>query len=108
MNERLKQFIRVLYTRKIIGNKHIPEHLMIKGILRGINNQERKTFICEYELLIKNEMIFRLKKRTGKGTGWHISLNPDKLKEIMGIIGEKNETSTGWSVLPHVWENYEQ
>jgi len=34
------------------------------------------------------KIILRVKKKTGKGSNWHISLNPRKLKELYGIIEE--------------------
>ena len=40
----------------------------------------------EYRDAINNHLILKIKKRTGKGSDWHISLNPRKLKELYEMI----------------------
>jgi len=108
MDKKLKRLIKVLRNQNTIGQKHIPENIVLKSVLRDANKHERKEFFREYESLTQQGFLIRLKKRTGKGNDWHISLNPEKLKDIMEIIGENDETSTGWSVLHNIWEDPKQ
>ncbi|MFH1637671.1 MAG: hypothetical protein ABIB71_04585 [Candidatus Woesearchaeota archaeon] len=37
-------------------------------------------------MAINNQLILKTKKRTGKGSDWHISLNPRNLKEVYEMI----------------------
>jgi hypothetical protein len=82
MNKALRAIINHMLNNRIIGEKHIPEKRIIKSRTKWLNKEERKEFKTEYEALIKNNIIFRTKKRTGKDYDWHISLNPRKLQEI--------------------------
>jgi len=103
MNDRLKRLIQILRNKNIIGHKHIPEQLVIKQLLKNYNNSVRKQFFSEYKEFVKKEYVLRLKKRTGKGTEWHISLNPEKAKELNEIRGEEDETPADWSIQQNIW-----
>ena len=48
---------------------------------RRVNEFEK-----EYRDTINNQLILKIKKRTGKGSDWHVSLNPRKLKELYEMI----------------------
>lgn len=78
----LKDLVTVLLRKRVFGGKHTPEKKLIKLQTRQLNKQQKKDFDKEYLNLIKDEFILRSKKRTGKGSDWHIRLNPRKIKEI--------------------------
>ncbi len=73
-----KIILRKLYRRRVIGGKHTAfEHIM-SGIPSHLAGDAKKTA----EDLIKENFI--LAKRTSYGL--QISLNPDRLEEIIKII----------------------
>ncbi|MBW2965717.1 hypothetical protein KY342_01285 [Candidatus Woesearchaeota archaeon] len=74
-----------MLNKKKIGGSHIPEDKTLKRI-RWIEDKERKAFEKEYKDLINNGYIFRQKKKTGKGSDWHISLNPKRLKDLYDLL----------------------
>jgi len=82
----IKAIIRLLLNRRYIGARHTPEEKLIVYRTKWLNKQELKEFEIQYRMAINAEIIMRYKKRTGKGTGWHISLNPRKLKEAYEMI----------------------
>jgi hypothetical protein len=86
MNRTLRDVIRTLDSKRIIGHKHIPEDKLLNQKIKWLKREERKQFEKEYKELINRGLIIRLKKRTGKDYDWHISLNPRKLKEINEMI----------------------
>jgi len=88
MNEAIKEVLKLLLHKHIIGHKHFPEDLLIKNRIRHLPRYEQREFYEEYFTLVNKGYFWRLKKRTGKGTEWHISLNPEYLHEIIEIIGE--------------------
>ncbi|MGV8162797.1 MAG: hypothetical protein ACP5N2_05705 [Candidatus Nanoarchaeia archaeon] len=49
-----------------------------------------KRFEKEYDLFSKKYFV-KLKKRTGKSSEWHISLNPETLKELLELIEDAQE-----------------
>jgi len=67
---------------RIIGEKHSPEQLLIKSKIKHLNKNEQKEFYEEYEIMVQKQYFIRLKKRTGKGSDWHVSLNPEKISEL--------------------------
>jgi hypothetical protein len=69
--------------------KHTPEKQLIMSFAKHVPKTERKMFLKEYSSFRNNYCIV-LKKRTGKGSEWHISLNPRKLKEIIEIQKDGN------------------
>jgi len=91
MNRALRAVLVVLLNKRYIGWKHTPEDKLIKSKTKWLEKKEHKDFEKEYKKLINKDLILRLKKRTGKGSDWHISLNPRKLKEIYRKIGDDQE-----------------
>jgi hypothetical protein len=91
MNNLLLDLLDRMLKRRIIGAKHIPENLMIKPKLKLIDNHSRKEFYHEYNTLIKQNYFIRLKKRTGKGSEYHISLNPEMIEEISELLKVQDE-----------------
>ena len=85
MNKSLRILLLYMLTRKIIGAKHMPEYRIVKSVLK---NQKEKMFDKEYKKIINEGLIIRLKKRTGKGSDWHVSINPRKIKEIMKKVNK--------------------
>lgn len=71
------------------GGKHTPEEQLVSPRIKHISKQERKAFLKEY-LQFRNEYCIVLKKRTGKGSEWHVSLDPRKMKEIEEAINDGN------------------
>lgn len=86
MNNALKAVLLFLMNKRYIGGKHTSEDRLIKSKTRWTDVKERKGFDKEYKNMIKECFILRLRKRTGKGSDWHISLNPRKLKELYEMI----------------------
>ena len=72
---------------KRIFNRHTPEDKLLRRKTKWLKESEKKGFDKEYRWLVNEVIILREKKRTGKGSGWHIRLNPRKLKEAYELIG---------------------
>lgn len=79
MNQSLQKLLKWMFRKRIIGHKHFPENLLVKSKIYHLNKQLQKNFYAEYEELIRKEVFWRLKKKTGRGSEWHISLNPEKI-----------------------------
>lgn len=86
MNEALKAMIVVMISKRYIGKKHTPEDKLVKSKTKWLQKHERKDFESQYKKMISNKFILKIKKKTGKGSDWHFSLNPRKLKEMYGLI----------------------
>lgn len=82
MDENLKHFLRFLFRRRYIGGKHTPENKFIKRVSRNMRPEDSRAFDKDYKQLINGGFVIRLKKRTGKGSDWHVSLNPEKIDEL--------------------------
>ena len=82
MNIALKALLTTMLSKRYIGGKHTPEEKIIKSKMKWLESRERKEFAKEYKQTINQGIILRSKKMTGKGSGWHICLNPRKLKEL--------------------------
>lgn len=80
------RLLKDLYVRRYIGGKHLPEKTALLPVTKWLNKQEYRAFEKEYRQLISEEYLIRLKKRTGKGSDWHISLNPRLLRQITDVI----------------------
>jgi hypothetical protein len=93
MNKRLLHLLNYIIRHHVIGAKHAPESLMFRFALKKFNKDIQKEFYRDYELLSSKNYFIRLKKRTGKGSEYHISLNPEMIDKLEEIIGEKNEIS---------------
>ncbi|MBW2990659.1 hypothetical protein KY348_03055 [Candidatus Woesearchaeota archaeon] len=83
MNQAIQALLTTLLNQRIIGGKHTVEHRIIKSKTKYLGKQERKEFSKEYKELVKEGIIIRAKKRTGKGYDWHISLNAKKVREVI-------------------------
>jgi hypothetical protein len=86
MNEATKEMLWHLHAKKIIGRKHVPENKILKYTIKWLSKKEKKEFEKGYRQLLSEKILLRTKKRTGKGTDWHISLNPKKMQEIEEIL----------------------
>ncbi|MFH1073211.1 MAG: hypothetical protein V1743_07325 [Nanoarchaeota archaeon] len=86
MNAALKAVLATMLNKHYIGGKHIPEDKIVKSKTQWLQKHELDEFETEYKQAVNSELFIRLKKRTGKGSDWHISLNPRKLKEIYEMI----------------------
>jgi len=86
MNNGTKAILLFLLNKRYIGGKHFPEEKLFVSRTKYLARDEQRK--CETELhdLIRSGSILRAKKRTGKGSEWHISLNPHKLQEIYEMI----------------------
>ena len=86
-------FLKKLILQKLIraniwGGKHTPLNFVIKGVPEHYRNTHKGKKAVERALkeLTNNEWIIILAKRTGKGSGEHISLNPRKVSEIKQFL----------------------
>jgi hypothetical protein len=70
-----------MFTKHYIGGRHIPEQQLVVGRIRHLTKEERKQFMREYEEFRETYCIV-LMKRTGKGSDWHISLNPHRMQKL--------------------------
>ena len=86
MNGILIDMLAYMFRHNIIGAKHLPESLLLKSKLKNANKFLQKEFYHDYKILVNQEYFIRLKKQTGKGSEYHISLNPEMLEEICLII----------------------
>lgn len=86
MNLALKATITLMLNKKIIGGKHTPEDKVLGFKTKWLSKEEYHEFEAEYRQAINNQLILRIKKQTGKGSDWHLSLNPRKLKELYEMI----------------------
>ncbi|HLD05111.1 MAG TPA: hypothetical protein VJG90_05320 [Candidatus Nanoarchaeia archaeon] len=92
MDRALKRFLGILFARRYIGGKHIPEKRLLTRVRNLLTKEEWKEFQKGYTEIINEIFILRMKKRTGKGSEWHISLNPRKTEELK----EKMEEEEKW------------
>lgn len=81
MNQTTKDMLRCLFNKRQIGGKHTQEANLFRRI-RHLPRDEQSAILDDWENCIKSGLVLRLKK-TGE---WHISINPEKLKEILEII----------------------
>lgn len=86
MNSALRAILVFLLNKRYIGGKHFPEKKLIVSRTKYLEAKERKDFEKEYKQFINERFILRSKKRTGKGSDWHISLNPRKLKDLYELL----------------------
>lgn len=86
MHKAIESILLFLWNRHYIGAKHFPEKKLIISRTKWLSKRELKSFERAYKQLLKNDYFIRLKKRTGKGSEYHLSINPKKLKEINELI----------------------
>ncbi len=86
---RAKKFIlRELIKRRKIGCSHTPLDNVVQHLPDEFLKDKRTKKIINSALkeLVNNGMVIVLKKKTGKGSDLHISVNPRKLKEIAELL----------------------
>jgi predicted nucleotidyltransferase len=83
-----KLIVQKLIRANVWGGKHTPLDFVIKGIPEHYRNTPQGKKIVEKTLkeLKNEEWIIILAKRTGKGTGEHVSLNQRKVSEIKQFL----------------------
>lgn len=83
-----KIILQKLIRANIWGGKHTPIDFIIKGIPENYRNTHKgqKTFEKALKKLTNNEWIIIVKKKTGKGSDDHISLNPRMVSEIKDFV----------------------
>lgn len=86
MNKNLETILLYLINKRIIGAKHTSENKLVQSKTKWISKEEKKEFAIQYKEIINKRIIIRVKKRTGKGSDWHISINPRKIKELNQIL----------------------
>ena len=91
MNRGLRAVMLFLLNRRYIGGKHFPEKNIVKAKTRYLQKKEMRDFEKEYKEVVNAVFLLRSKKRTGKGSDWHISLNPNKLKELLEMLEENDK-----------------
>lgn len=86
MNRGTKAILTFLLNKRYVGGKHFPLEKLFTSRTKYLPKDEQRE--CEVELygFIRIGYIIQLKKRTGKGSEWHISLNPRNLREIYEMI----------------------
>lgn len=85
----VKKFIlRELIKRRKIGGSHTTLDNVVQHLSDEFLKEKRTRKIIESALkeLVNDKMVIVLKKRTGKGSDLHISINPRKLKEIAELL----------------------
>lgn len=91
MEKPTESILLFLLNKHYIGGKHFPEHKLLVSRTKWLGKEERKVFEKEYRSMIDQNYFVRLKKRTGKSAEWHISINPEKLKDIFEMIKDEKE-----------------
>jgi len=82
INKEVKALLGMLRTRKCIGGAHMPEEILFKRVKRIKNKKYRKEIDKQWKELENCKYIIRMKKRTKKGMGFHVCLNPKAVFEI--------------------------
>lgn len=88
-----------LWQQRRIGGKHIP----VEVLSHGYNPQYRHLIKDALQELKSEGVVVVIKKRTGRGTSEHASLDPRKLRQIRGLLNAYRE-SVG---LPRLWRDLE-
>ncbi len=86
---RAKKFIlRELIKRRKIGSSHTPLDNVTQHLSDEFLKEKRAQKIINSALkeLVNEGMVTVLKRKTGKGSVLHISVNPRKLKEIAELL----------------------
>ncbi|MBS3121726.1 hypothetical protein J4434_02485 [Candidatus Woesearchaeota archaeon] len=82
INEEVKSIVRTLLTRKRIGGVHTPEAQLFRKFKNIHDKEIRKKIDEDWKQLETFGYLIRMKKRTKKGTDYHVSLNPKRVFEI--------------------------
>ncbi|OGV93002.1 hypothetical protein A3B57_00755 [Microgenomates group bacterium RIFCSPLOWO2_01_FULL_47_10] len=86
MEAATEAILQFLVNKRYIGRRHFPEKKLISSRTKWLSKEERRAFEKEYKTLLSENYLTRTKKRTGKGTEWHIALNPRKIREIYEVL----------------------
>ena len=83
-----KLILKKLIRANVWGGKHILFDFVVKGMPEHYRNTHKGQKSIEKALkeLTNIEWIIILLKKTGKGTGDHVSLNPRKVSEIKQFL----------------------
>lgn len=81
LNETTKDLLRSLFNKHRIGGRHTEEANLFRRI-KHLPRDEQSAIIDDWEDCVRMGLVLRLKK-TGE---FHVSLNPEKLKEICEMI----------------------
>jgi len=73
--------LRSLFNKRRIGGKHTEEANLFRRI-KHLSRAEQSAIIEDWEKCMKDGFVIRLKKTSE----FHVSLNPEKLKEILEMI----------------------
>ncbi len=91
-----KAILRELLKKRIIGGAHTPLDNIFHHLPdEYLHDKKGQKIVAEAVKELANaELVTILKKKTGKGTGHHISLNPRKLKETGDLLELQREEPT--------------
>lgn len=81
------QIVRIILRRLLRKNKIGAAHTDADHLIRGVRGDLRGRARELLEELIKSGYI--LAKKTGYGSGLHVSINPQKIGEIAKILEEE-------------------
>ncbi|MDP4012361.1 MAG: hypothetical protein Q8R00_02040 [Candidatus Nanoarchaeia archaeon] len=83
-----KLILQKLVRANVWGGKHTPIEFVVKGIPEHYRNTHKGQKAVEKALkeLTNDNLIIFLPKKTGKGAGDHVSLNPRKVSEIRQFL----------------------
>jgi len=84
--------LQKLVRGNVWGGKHTPFDFIKRGIPDIYRNtpQGKRNLERALKELLNDELILVLLKKTGKGSGQHVSLNPRKVSEIKQLL-EKSQ-----------------
>jgi len=77
----VKGFLRSLFNKRRIGGRHTEENNLLRRI-KHLPRAEQKATLEQWAACV-NQGLVLCKKSTGE---IHVSLNPQKLKEILSLI----------------------
>ncbi len=80
-----RAILEFLVKKGCIGGAHTPLD-RVRSCTEMHSKQDKKEFEEALEDLIRNEWVFVLNKRTGRGSDEHISINPRAMKEIAAFL----------------------
>lgn len=78
--------LEFLLKKGCIGGAHTPLD-RVKSCIELHSKQDKKEFEQALDELVKDSWVIPASKRTGKGSGIHLSLNPRALSEISEYLG---------------------
>ncbi len=83
-----KRILKKLTNANVWGGKHMPLDFVIKAIPDHLRNTHKRKKVVERVLkeLKNDEWIIIKSKKTGKGSGEHVSLNQRKVREILQFV----------------------